>query len=197
MHNIMIDLETMDTRPTAAIVAIGAVAFDPATGRVDTENGFYSAVDLQSALDAGLTVNGSTISWWLNQSDDARKGVTTFPRHINGVLLELSRWIHDYECATYPVEAEVDVWGNGADFDNVILTNAYHSLHLVLPWDKYHNRCYRTLKKMFPDIKIQRTGTHHNALDDAIRQAEHAVRLMQHLTNIKRLGYLEEEAKQS
>jgi exodeoxyribonuclease VIII len=34
--HIMVDLETMDNKPTAAITAIGAVAFDLADGKLNT-----------------------------------------------------------------------------------------------------------------------------------------------------------------
>lgn len=71
------------------------------------------------------------------------------------------------------------IWGNGADFDNVILTNAYRAVGISRPWEPYHDRCYRTLKNLRRDIHLYRTGTHHNALYDAITQAEHAVRLLQ------------------
>lgn len=34
MKHLMIDLETMDNKPTAAITAIGAVLFNPETGEM-------------------------------------------------------------------------------------------------------------------------------------------------------------------
>jgi inhibitor of KinA sporulation pathway (predicted exonuclease) len=46
------------------------------------------------------------------------------------------------------------------------------------PWKFYNDRCYRTLKAMYPHIKMpKRTGTHHNALDDAISQVNHLILL--------------------
>lgn len=175
--NIMIDLETMDTAPTAAIVAIGAVVFDPTSGTVDVNSAFYRTVELQSCIDHGLTVSGSAVRWWLRQSQDARQSILTEQAHIHTALNDLSRWIIE-RC-----DGDTDravVWGNGSDFDNVILTNAYRALGFSgRPWGNYNDRCYRTLKNLRPDIEMVRTGTHHNALDDAISQAEHAVRLIQ------------------
>ena len=44
---------------------------------------------------------------------------------------------------------------------------------------KYRNqRDYRTLKALYPDVIAEFTGTKHNALDDAIHQAKHAVAIM-------------------
>lgn len=58
-ENLMVDLETMGMGSCAAIVAIGAVFFDPTTG--ETGAAFYQAVDLSSSMSAGGTVNGETI----------------------------------------------------------------------------------------------------------------------------------------
>ena len=48
MNHLMIDLETMGNKPTAPIVAIGAVFFDPKNGELGAE--FYVAVNLGSAM---------------------------------------------------------------------------------------------------------------------------------------------------
>ena len=65
------------------------------------------------------------------------------------------------------------VWGNGATFDNVILSNAYKAAGMEQPWKFWDDRCYRTVKGLLPDIKIERLGTHHNAVYDAMSQARH------------------------
>lgn len=70
------------------------------------------------------------------------------------------------------------VWGNGADFDNPILATAYGALNQVQPWKPYNGHCYRTLKSLVKGPKIERTGTHHNAVDDARSQALHAIQLL-------------------
>lgn len=45
---------------------------------------------------------------------------------------------------------------------------------LEQPWAFWNDRCYRTLKAR-SELKIARTGTHHNALDDAKSQALHLI----------------------
>lgn len=59
VNHLMIDLETMGNKPTAPIVAIGAVFFDPKSSELDAE--FYVAVNLASAMDQGATPDGDTI----------------------------------------------------------------------------------------------------------------------------------------
>jgi exodeoxyribonuclease VIII len=165
MH-IMIDLETMGNRPNAPIIAIGAVAFD-ANG-IDRE--FYEVVDLDSAVRSGAVIDPSTVMWWLQQSDEARTSLFV----MDGVTLskaldKFSLW------AT--VSDITGVWGNGATFDNVILAESYRRLDKVAPWPFWKDKCYRTVKGMYPDVRMERSGTHHNALDDAKSQALHLVRI--------------------
>lgn len=169
MNNVMVDLETMGQTATAAIVSIGAVRF--------SERGigeqFYVPVSLSDCQQAGLTIEASTVMWWLDQSSEARQALVRprrEPLNLSSALLEFARFIED---------ADTKVWGNGADFDNAILINAYRICGLRLPWKFWNNRCYRTLKNLRPNIaKPKRTGTHHDALQDAIFQANHTIRLL-------------------
>jgi exodeoxyribonuclease VIII len=74
-----------------------------------------------------------------------------------------------------------EMWGNGADFDNVILGASYGAIGQRPPWKYSNNRCFRTLKNLIPVDAANELwekhakGTHHNALDDAVRQAHIAV----------------------
>ena len=166
-NNIMLDLETMGNNPNAAIVAIGAVRFS-FEGLLDE---FYVPVDLSSCVDAGLVMDASTVLWWMNQSDEARSYITQNGVPLSRALGEFSDWI-----GKNPI-----VWGCGADFDNVILSNAYHALSLPLPWKFYNNRCYRTLKSLNKHVKMNRVGTYHNAVDDAKSQALHLIDIFNQL----------------
>jgi exodeoxyribonuclease VIII len=164
--NIMLDLETMGTGTDAAIIAIGAVIFDK--GGVSKK--FYEVVDLQSSIDAGLTVTGSTVMWWLGQSEAARDALNDSPRPLKEVLQELTTWMR---CTGLTQK----IWGNGASFDNVILRSAYKKSGLAPPWAFWNDRCYRTIKSMYPGVYMNRVGEHHNALDDAESQARHLVEI--------------------
>jgi exodeoxyribonuclease VIII len=42
-------------------------------------------------------------------------------------------------------------------------------------WEFWKDKCYRTVKGMYPDVKMERSGTHHNALDDAFYQTLHLI----------------------
>ena len=160
----MLDLETMGNGPTSAIISIGAVYFDK-TGLGDT---FYQKISLASAVDAGCTMDPSTVLWWMNQSYDARR---EFIGNSKEASLEaaLDAFASFYKPSTL-------LWGNGSDFDNAILANAYRALGKKQPWAYKNNRCYRTVKNLFPDApKPADNSLAHNALEDARWQAKHMV----------------------
>lgn len=164
-NDIMLDLETMGTRPGSAIVAIGAVRF----GGGQIHDTFYRRIRLRSCTDFGLTIDADTVLWWMGQSQEARmevinsEGATSLPQAL-----------HDFKGFVQP---EDRVWGNGASFDNALLAEAYARAEAQMPWKFWNDRCYRTLKAMSP-VPMTRTGTHHNALDDAISQAEHLMLIL-------------------
>lgn len=168
-YHVMLDLETMGTDTNAAIVAIGAVKFN----RDGIGSTFYRAVDLQSSMDAGSTVTASTIKWWLNQSDAARNAVVgSGASKLDAALLSLGAFI-----TPGPDSQLLGVWGNGAVFDNVILSSAYDRIGMKRPWAYHLDRCYRTVKALHPLLDMPDEGTAHNALDDALYQTRYLVAL--------------------
>ena len=72
--DIMIDLETLDVLPSATILTIGAVKFDPFGSDVEepTMEKFYVRVDVDSCDRIGCTVSQATLDWWSSQSQAAQ-----------------------------------------------------------------------------------------------------------------------------
>ena len=169
----MLDLETMGNCPNAAIVAIGAVCFD--IERRELGENFYQTIDLESSVAGGGVMDASTVLWWLNQSEAARQDIITGREPIDSALELFSDWI-----GVIMDDERIIMWGNGVAFDNVILASAYRQHNILQPWDFINDRCYRTIKSLKPEIKMQRTGTYHNALDDAISQAKHLIEIFTH-----------------
>lgn len=165
MH-IMVDLETLSTSSNAAIISIGAVAFD----KEGIKGRFYRNVDFQSAV-KNSDVDGSTVAFWFKQNDEARmKFFEGEPVSLGVAMSDFSTFISEH--------GELEgVWGNGATFDNVILDNAYNSCFLQKPWPFWKDRCYRTMKSENPQVPFVREGVYHNALDDAQSQAKHLIEI--------------------
>lgn len=173
MFNVMLDLETMGNRPNAAIVAIGACYFYPAAQDVaPIAQRFYRKVTLASSVSAGLEMDASTVEWWMQQSDAARQ--STFGGDgrvpLGEALLAFNEFVGAHR------ERPVAVWGNGATFDNVIIRNAMNRKGIDPCWSFRNDKCYRTVVNLLTEDKRPasiRSGTSHNALDDAVTQAQH------------------------
>lgn len=174
MNNIMLDLETLGNGSNAAIIAIGAVKFDSCTGELGQE--FYELIDPEYCTRLGLVIDADTVLWWMKQSEEARRPFTDKDklRSLTGVLVDFTLWTGDDKRNTF-------IWGNGANFDNAILSNAYKAAGYEQPWPYYNDRCYRTVAALRRDIKRARVGTHHNALDDAKTQAQHLIEILRNL----------------
>lgn len=172
MSDVMVDLETMGNGSNAAIVAIGAVEFCPKAG---LGRAFYEKVSLQSSVAHGLSIDASTVVWWLQQSDEARAELTK----SGAVELPLAIRMFTSYLQSLGDSKALKIWGNGATFDNVILRSAYKAVKEEAPWAFWNDRCFRTLKAMNSSVALPvRGGVHHNALDDAKYQAECAIVLL-------------------
>lgn len=173
-EDLMIDLKTMGRPPCGAIVAIGAAFFS--VPRLSIGPTFYKVIHLGSAVAAGGTLDTSTIMWWLRQSQAAQRAITFNAEHIRGVLDDFRAFINQHSG-----EKNVRPWGNGAGFDLTILKSAYMAQGWEEPWGYSKERCFRTVRNMFPAIEYKADGTfegtEHNARDDAIHQAQHMIKI--------------------
>ena len=174
MNHIMLDLETLDTTSSAVVLSIGAVAFDPYTNALGDKFYVEMTEDIAAQQARGRTISGDTVRWWMQQDVQAKR---VFSESIDGVdrantFEALSRF-GLFVAANG--DRDVEMWGNGADFDNAILGSLFDSFGLRKPWSYSRNRCYRTMKNLGigPRRPQVREGVHHNALDDAVTQAAH------------------------
>lgn len=169
--DVMFDLETMSVQSNAAILSIGAVNVDLHAGKLG-DDPFYVNVDLASCMKIGLHVQASTIEWWIGQSPGARARLFGNALPLPYALTRFSEWYGHPSRKT---------WGNGCNFDNVILRNAYQACDMVCPFDFWDDRCYRTLKNLFPNVVLPRAEVEHDALSDAVAQAEGLIELYNQL----------------
>lgn len=162
---VMIDLETMSTESNAAICSIGAVKFSIQEGVLDT---FYCTVDAADCKMNGLHISAETVRWWSKQPKSVLEELRKNTIPLRDALTKFSIW---YGHEQYPT------WGCGSDFDNVILENAYKAVGMVRPWHAWKNRCYRTIREVIKLPEAERQGTYHNALDDALHQTHHLLKI--------------------
>ncbi|EEV9898210.1 exonuclease, partial [Escherichia coli] len=176
-HHLMIDLETMGKNPDAPINALAGTFFDPATGEMGPE--FSKTIDLETA---GGVIDRDTIKWWLKQSREAQSAILTDEIPLDDALLQLREFIDENSGEFF-----VQVWGNGANFDNVILRRSYERQGIPCPWRYTNDRDVRTMVAlglvMDFDARsvITFEGERHNALHDARYQAKYVSVIWQKL----------------
>ncbi|KPP52398.1 exonuclease [Escherichia coli] len=176
-HHLMIDLETMGKNPDAPINSIAGKFFDPATGEMGPE--FSKTIDLETA---GGVIDRDTIKWWLKQSREAQSSILTDEITLDDALLQFREFIDENSGEFF-----VQVWGNGATFDNVILRRSYERQGIPCPWRYTNDRDVRTMVALglVMDFDTRTTipfeGERHNALHDARYQAKYVSAIWQKL----------------
>ncbi len=162
MEHLMIDLETLGTRSNSVFLSLAAVQFNLNTGFVGKV--FRENITLDSSLQAGLTVDASTIKWWLEQRTEIMKLMFVRPAHIHNVLVSFSDFIQENEIKF--------VWGNSARFDLGLLDNAYNKVGVELPWKFWNELDFRTMKNLFPQFIVDSADKNkeHDPLYDCEKQ---------------------------
>ena len=181
MKHIMVDIETLSTAVNAAVLSIGAVEFDPMSGKIERE--FYSELDL--ANQAGRHIDVNTMQWWIKQclvNTDNIEFLTKHNREKDGVsyaLIRLLNFVYGYDEVTAKVTRgdgyeKIAVWACDPDFDLAILADLYKEHKLPVPWKYSEAKSVRTVRMLtqIAGMEIPAQEADHNALNDCIRQAK-------------------------
>jgi len=174
MEHISFDLETLGNTPRAPIVQIGACKFDD-SGNIDQDT-FLRTVKLESLGRYNFEVDYSTVGWWMSQDDKAIKSVFCADNSVDLrlALFDFQKWIGQSSKYYY--------WSH-ATFDPPVLANNLIETGIgrFIPFRRF--RDIRTLVHFAGETTTKREGIHHNALDDAVFQAQYISELIQRLNN--------------
>ncbi|VAC90242.1 exodeoxyribonuclease VIII-like protein [Enterobacter cloacae] len=182
--HLMVDIEAFGKKADSPVVSIGAVFFDPSTSNTGSE--FYKVISLESAMASGGVPDASTIIFWLKASPEARSELVmddAIP--LDDALLQLNEFIAE-NAANGP--EYVQVWGNGATYDNVLLEASYDRTGIPCPWKFCNNRDVRTVVELGkavgyePRYEIPFEGEPHKAISDALHQVKYVSAIWQRLT---------------
>lgn len=179
LNDLMVDIETLGTKPGAVILSVAAVRFNIETG--ETGEIFNEKIDIGSCLDAGLVINADTLKWWMTQNEEARNkvfGVNQNPRDF--ISLENALTKFSYFATKIP---NCDIWANSPRFDVGILENAFNKVGMTIPWRYSREMDVRTLSAIAPEIRseIKFEGVQHDALDDCYHQIKYCTAIWKHI----------------
>lgn len=160
--DLMLDIETLSTRPNAVILSIGVVKFDPFSNRIDAEEGLDLKIDVDEQTALGRHVQEETLNWWATQpkevqeaalGEQGRVSLESFTRQLNKMMVGVNQ-----------------IWCQGPAFDMVIIEDLYRQLGKPTPWQFWQVRDSRTLFGVFGDPRDKNRAAAHNALMDCVYQ---------------------------
>lgn len=165
--NMMIDLETLDTRPSAVVFQVGILVFKdivPENFRTNLilEEKIYH-LDLLDQIMAGRTVDLETVRWWQTQKADA------WYRSANEITS--TRDLFQDITYFYSKHGVEHLWANSPSFDTVIMRSLRESLGISWEFPSFRDDMdLRTLKRIFRmrgrEMEGVKKPTTHNALKD-------------------------------
>lgn len=169
--NLMIDIETLGIKRDAPVMSIGACFFD----KTGIKSEFYISLDVAGQIDSGLRkVDAQTIKWWMSQEDASKKVFRETAVETSKALAKFHAWVLGGVAGGESIaNTGTKPWGNGSNFDIEILESIFKDYGFSIPWNFRNIRDFRTFKEhVYDGHNTKRIGTHHNALDDAMYQAQ-------------------------
>jgi hypothetical protein len=168
----MIDLETLDVTPTATVLSLGAVKFDPFSD-AEPHSELYLKISVDDQDRLGRTTSDKTIEWWSQQDPavmeeafDQTDAVT-----VEEALRQLNKWCVGVD----------EIWAQGYGFDITMLEDMYRSIGKPIPWQFWQISDARTITKRMPrDPRKDMQTNLHNALADAYFQAKSVQIIFKH-----------------
>lgn len=177
--HFMVDIETLSTAVNAAVLSIGAIEFDPMTGKIERE--FYYELDLSYQTNRHIDAN--TMQWWIKQCLVNTDNIEFLSKNnrekdaVAYVLQELGAFINggkEYAMTRVEGYEKLSIYACDPDFDIAILNDLYKDNGLPSPWRYSELRSVRTIRELIKiaGMEVPHQEANHNALDDCIRQAK-------------------------
>lgn len=177
--HFMVDIETLSTAVNAAVLSIGAVEFDPMSGKIERE--FYHKLDLSDQTNRHIDAN--TVQWWVKQCLVNTDNIEFLSKNnrekdaVAYVLHELGAFINggkEYAMTRVEGYEKIALWACDPDFDIAILADLYKEHNLPVPWKFSEPKSVRTVRMLtqLAGMEVPHQEADHNALNDCIRQAK-------------------------
>lgn len=173
MNHVMIDIETLSHKPDACIIQIGAVSFDRNGIKEQRQWDIEPPVNSNSG-----SITLQSVLWWAKEDPKLLATIANSPNKVplHQALDELSSMFPVGDKGTNRTR----VWANAPSFDCVILRSAYNNMGMDTPWMFFNELCFRTIGHLYTAVhgekfknvrERNKTGNSHDALSDAVSQA--------------------------
>ncbi len=142
MYELMFDLETLDTKPSAVVLSVGAVVWETLYSETDgliwePVERFMRVLDIQEQVDRQRTVSQSTLLWWQRQDRAAQEEAFHPVRMpVEDVLNAFRDFSDQYGQRGSPLNA---FWASPVAFDLPIWEDLAMTFSNHVPWN-YNQR---------------------------------------------------------
>lgn len=185
----MIDLEFADNKESSAIMQIAIVPVNTvdATYEKDKSKCLFIHVDPDDCVKHGMTIGIDTIKWWINQDHKVLKNAfdldsIEFKHPLDVALVKVTNFVTQFFGKD---DKSMEVYQRG-DKDSAILNYAYQKVFRHgTPWHFYNVNCMRILSSVFPNFDTGVYANNHNALSDAMNQAEALCKYLEHARSLE------------
>lgn len=166
--HIMLDLETLGTRPGAIVMSAAFVRFSD-----EAHVSLNLSIPEQQTL--GLEIDPATHAWWGEQEAKAPGAwarSTSDPQPLTTALPYFAQWL---QWAGNGDLSSLLIWCHGATFDCPLLGEVYRRAGVPCPWQFWNVRDTRTLYDLAGiSVRDYAVPPPHIALNDAIGQTRAA-----------------------
>lgn len=137
---MMIDIETLGTKPNAVVLSVAATAFTQADGIVDE---FETTLDVDEQIEQlDRSIDYSTLVFWMDQPKKAKEKAFSETRDaLGGGLSEFIGFFNNHRHDRDPLPT----WALPPSFDATITGHLIHTFGLNVPWHYRELRDLRTL----------------------------------------------------
>lgn len=163
-QHAMVDCETLDTLPSAIVLSMGAVKFDPFSFKEPLDS-LHIKIDIDEQISRGRTQSESTLKWWSEQDNKVIEDVFKLEGRLSVVdtLKRLKKW---FVAVDY-------IWAQGTTFDIAILEDLCRMYGRPIPWSYHQIMDSKTVFRFLDeDPRKSFKFTKHNPLEDAFFQAK-------------------------
>lgn len=168
MHHLVLDLETLSLKTDARVLSIGAVGLD---GQFQIVSHFYAPLKIEWLLNPEYSVDANTFNWWMQQSSEARAALDI----ENGLTPSDAVDRFNWWIKANGDPSTMNVWGNGPEFDVVILKHLFQRNHTDWPFIYNRVQSIRTIRLLDDVLGLdaiwEKARVEHHALYDAEAEA--------------------------
>lgn len=178
-YAMVVDIETLDTRPSARVLSVGYALVDTQALAITSWSQFY--LDQNEQL--GRTTSEETTKWWTGQPEAWRRQCGVERGSAREMFADM-RLTAKPDCPE--PDARTTWWGYGPSFDLVVLESLAADCGLTVPWTYRDHRDLRTLFELadvHPSQFRRDSELEHDAEADALAEARTLI------AALKKLGY--------